>query len=283
VVFQHESIELLQRELSRNPALLQACGFTVLPLQQKPVAQLVKNEFTGRMGVVWPQQPEAPHYAAPNSWNFSRFLSNLIEAETEKSLVSRILIDLREQLMAVLPDFGQHLGCDGKAIDSHSTGRVDSKNEHSSDPDADWGHHEIAGVNAKTGNSWKKVKSWFGYGLHLIADTRYEIPVAFHLTPASHSEQVELRTMLDELFEQTPGLAGRCKDFSADRGLDGAETKATLWDEYHIRPLIGTRELWRSEKQEADFDPDQPVTRPSIRIGLTPLCIPRKGRFTVFA
>ena len=31
VVFQHESIELLQRELSRNPSLLQACGFNVLP------------------------------------------------------------------------------------------------------------------------------------------------------------------------------------------------------------------------------------------------------------
>jgi hypothetical protein len=29
VVFQHESIELLQRELSRNPSLLQACGFNV--------------------------------------------------------------------------------------------------------------------------------------------------------------------------------------------------------------------------------------------------------------
>src|SRR5450631_658941 len=39
VVFQHESIELLQRELSRNPSLLQACGFNVLPLQKKPVAQ----------------------------------------------------------------------------------------------------------------------------------------------------------------------------------------------------------------------------------------------------
>jgi len=72
VVFQHESIELLQRELSRNPSLLQACGFNVLPLQQKPVAQLVKNQLTGQMEVVWPH-PEAPHYAVPNSWNFSRF------------------------------------------------------------------------------------------------------------------------------------------------------------------------------------------------------------------
>jgi len=53
--------------------------------------------------------------------------------------------------------------------------------------------------------------------------------VAFQLTPASHSEQVELRAMLDELFEQTPELAERCADFSADRGLDCAETKAKLW------------------------------------------------------
>jgi Transposase DDE domain len=261
VVFQHESIELLQRELSRNPSLLQACGFNVLPLQKKPVVQLVKNELTGRMDVVWPQ-PEAPHYAVPNSWNFSRFLSNLIAVETEQGLVSRMLIDLREQLMAVLPDFGQHLGYDGKAIDSHSTGQVDSQSGHCSDPDADWGHHETAGVNAKTGTPWKKVKSWFGYGLHLIADTHYEIPVAFHLTPASHSEQVELRAMLDELFEQTPELAERCADFSADRGLDCAETKAKLWDEHHIRPLIDTRELWRSEKQELNYDPGQPITRP---------------------
>jgi len=218
VVFKHESIALLQRELSRNPSLLQACGFNCLPLQKKPVAQLVKNELTGRMNVVW-QKPEAPHYAVPNSWNFSRFLSNLIAVETEQGLFGQMLTNLRGQLMAVLPDFGQHLGYDGKAINSHSTGQADGKNGHCSDPDADWGHHETTGVNAKTGTPWKNVKNWFGYGLHLIADTHYEIPVAFHLTPASHSEQVELRAMIDELFEQTPELAGPCKDFSADRGL----------------------------------------------------------------
>jgi hypothetical protein len=73
------------------------------------------------------------------------------------------------------------------------------------------------------------VKSWFGYGLHLIADTHYEIPVAFHLTPASHSEQVELRTMLDKLFDQTPELAERCADFSADRGCVYRERDASLY------------------------------------------------------
>ncbi len=261
VVFQHPSIESLIRELSRNPSLLQACGFDVLPVQRKPVAELVCNTLTGRMEIIWPEL-EPPHYAVPSSWNFSRFLNNLIEVETKHGLVSAMLGELRRQLMDVLPDFGQHLGYDGKAIESHSTGHAKSKTGQRSDPDADWGKHETVGVDGRTGKPWKKVKSWFGYGLHLIADTHYEIPVAFHLTPASHSEQVELRSMIVELFDQHPELAHRCEDFSADRGLDCAQTKAVLWDDYQIRPLIDTREMWREEKQLPDYDPSLPITRP---------------------
>lgn len=43
VVFQHISIESLRRELGRNPALLQCCGFSVLPLSHKPCLQLVAS------------------------------------------------------------------------------------------------------------------------------------------------------------------------------------------------------------------------------------------------
>ena len=261
VVFQHPSIEALIRELSRNPSLLQACGFEVLPLQAKPLAELVRDTRSGCVHVVWSEPGEA-YYAVPNGWNFSRFLGNLIELEESLGLVSGMIPALRGQLMEVLPDFGQHLGYDGKAIDSHSTGQVSRKTGESSDPDADWGKHETTGIDGRTGKQWKKIKSWFGYGLHLIADTRYEIPVAVHLTPASHSEQVELRAMIHELMEESPQLAERCRDFSADRGLDSAETKALLWDDYRIRPLIDTRELWREERQAPDYDPTKPVTRP---------------------
>jgi hypothetical protein len=56
-------------------------------------------------------------------------------------------------------------------------------------------------------------------------------------------------------------LAARCRDFSADRGLDSGKLKARLWNEYRIRPLIDTRELWREEKQMPDYDPARPITR----------------------
>ena len=261
VVFQHPSIEALIRELGRNPALLEACGFDALPIQRKPVAQMVRDERTGRMTVRHPA-PEAPRYAVPGGWNFSRFLAKVIELEECLGLVTGMIATLREQLMDVLPDFGRHLGYDGKAVESHSTGRTCRATGETSDPDADWGKHETAGIDARTGKPWKKIKSWFGYGVHLIADTEYEIPVAVHLTPASTSEQTELRDMIRETFAQAPELADRCDDFSGDRGLDSAETKALLWDDYDIRPLIDTRELWRDEKQHPDYDPSKPITRP---------------------
>jgi hypothetical protein len=261
VVFQHPSIEALIRELGRNPALLQACGFEVLPIQKKPLARIVRDPATGRTTVAY-AAPEEPRYAVPSGWNFSRFLANVVELEETLGMVTGMIATLREQLMEALPDFGRHLGYDGKAIDSHSTGRVDRATGETSDPDADWGKHETVGVDARTGKLWKKIKTWFGYGLHLIADTEYEIPVAMRLTPASHSEQIELRGMLEETFAETPKLAERCRDFSADRGLDSAETKTLLWEDYRIRPLIDTRELWREEKQHPDYDPSKPITRP---------------------
>ncbi len=168
---------------------------------------------------------------------------------------------LRASLFEELPDFGRHLGYDGKAVESHSTGRVAGDKGETSDPDADWGKHETGGVDARTGAIWKKVKSWFGYGLHLIADTHYEVPVAFEVTRASASEPRVLSGMLEDLFARVPEMAGRCADFSADRGLDDARLKAWLWDRWTIRPLIDTRLMWRVEKGEPDYDATKPITR----------------------
>ena len=90
----------------------------------------------------------------------------------------------------------------------------------------------------------------------MIADTKYEIPVAFSVTQASRAETKELNG--DKLFEETSLLADRCKDFSADRGLDSGPLKAKLWDRYGIRPLIDTRLAGGKER----YDPDKPIVRP---------------------
>ncbi len=171
---------------------------------------------------------------------------------------------LRDELMKLLPDFGKHLGYDGKAIKSHSTGRTNRRTGEKSDPDADWTEHKYRGVDSR-GKPWTKVKRWFGYELHIIADTKYEIPVSFALTKASASEIKECERMADRLFGSSSELAGRCEYFTADRGLDSGRLKAKLWNGYGIRPIIPTRELWREEKQGQSYVPGQRIMRPLKR------------------
>ena len=249
IVFQHPSIQSLLRELGRNPALLELCGFDPLPFQGAAVTELRE----GAEGPCAVTHPAAVRSTVPGHWNFSRFLGCLIRLENKRGLVSGMTECLRASLFEEVPDFGRHLGYDGKAIESHSSGRVAEGKGCASDPDADWGKHETSGVNGKTGAVWKQVKSWFGYGLHLIADTDYEVPVAFEVTRASVSEARVLPEMLGALFGKAPEVAERCDDFSADRGLDGGPLKARLWDEWTIRPLIDTRLMWQAGKEEPDY------------------------------
>ena len=256
IVFQHESIESLIRELNRNSSLLGMCGFVPVPIQNR--GRYGIEPGTARVTVI-DLPPRSP---APGSSNFSRFLSNVATLERRHGLVSKMIAGMREELMELCPDFGENLGYDGKAIRSNSTGRRNRKTARTSDPEADWGKHETSGVDSSTGKMWTKIKSWFGYGLHIIAETKYEIPVAFSVRRASVSEVKELDRITNELFTQDPGLGKRCRYFSADRGLDSCALKKKLWDSYRIHPIIDNRELWREEKQNQNYVPGQRIMRP---------------------
>ena len=116
-------------------------------------------------------------------------------------------------------------------------------------------------MDAKTGRSWTKVKTWFGYGLHLIADVEHEIPVWFEVTKASASEHPALSAGVDGLFGEEPELAARCAGLLRRPGLDAGPLRKKLWDVYEVRPLVDTRETWREEKAEPGYDPAEPILR----------------------
>ncbi|WP_258433004.1 transposase [Weizmannia coagulans] len=84
IVFQHESIEKLRRELSRNGQLREMCG------------------FEGQV---------------PTSYAYTRFLKSLIRDE---EMMDKMFETLVEQLLERLPDFGKRLAIDSKAISSFS-------------------------------------------------------------------------------------------------------------------------------------------------------------------
>lgn len=95
------------------------------------------------------------------------------------------------------------------------------------------------------GTLWKKVKSWFGYKLHLVVDANWELPVAFEVTRASSSEMPEAHRLLHRLDERHPELLDGCESFLADKGLDDGKLIERLWDDHQIKPVIAIRNMWK--------------------------------------
>ena len=212
IVFQHSTAESLLRELNRNGQLRFLCGFD----------------------------------KAPTSTAFSRFLSKLLNMEEELTAIFDRLID---ELKILLPGFGEHLAIDGKGLPTFAR---PSKKERAADGrrdvDADFGKKVYRGKH-KDGTKWEKTVSWFGYRLHLIIDSLYELPVAFNVTKASLGEAPQAHMLLDNMEEKHPDILGKCKYFSADRGYDGKKLICRLWDDYRVKPIIDIRNMWKDKDE----------------------------------
>lgn len=216
IIYQHATVASLRRELSRNGQLRSICGLT--------------NKV-------------------PPPWVYSRFLSKLLEKD-QKDYLEEIFDNLIEELQELLPDFGEHLGIDGKAIESFANSHdyeEGIKDDRRRDLDADYGQKTYHWEDEK-GNSYEKVKSWFGYKLHLVVDTVYELPVAFKVTPASHGEAPKAHDLVDEMEKKHPELLERCNFFTGDRGYDDGKLTKKLWDKFKIKPVIGIRNMWQGDE-----------------------------------
>ncbi len=213
IVYEHVSIESLRRELSRNAQLREMCGFS----------------------------PILGAHAVPSKSAYNRFLSKLVSHEP---LVRDIFDSLVNELEMLFPDFGTNLAGDGKAI--QSLGKPSKKEEEDKrrEGDADWGVKKYSGIDGE-GNAWEKVKSWFGFRLHLIVDADAELPVSYEVTKASVGEQPLMREMFVSLNKVHPELIERCEHALFDKGYDSKENICDLWNKYGIKPIIDIRNMWR--------------------------------------
>lgn len=223
IVYQHPSVASLRRELRRNGELRQLCGF----------------------------DPLLGAKAVPTDDAFSHFLSLLLN---NQAALTAIFHDLVKQLAEALPDLGRRSAVDSKAIPSFGKPVKDdekrTQEDRRRDTDADWGTKTYKGIR-KNGTKWEKVIRWFGYKLHLLVDSTYELPLAFEITKASEADSSHLVPLVEQNEEKNPEVAERADELAADRGYDSGELNRTLYEEYRIKPIIDTRQLWKDE-------PDQP-------------------------
>ncbi|MBI5527694.1 MAG: transposase [Deltaproteobacteria bacterium] len=231
IVFNHLSIASLRRELLRNGELRCLCGF---------------DPFLGAEAV-------------PTDDAFSRFLALLMEQDVEVVWMFHALV---EELKKVLPDLGEKLAADSKAIASFGkpvkAEEKMSEDDRRRDVDANWGVKTYRGKRAD-GTAWEKVKSWFGYKLHVLVDSVYEMPLSFMVTKASEDDMTNLLPLVEDLKENHKEIADGAVEVAADKGYDSAENNASLYDEHGIIPVIDNRHLWKDEPgKPRPLNPDRP-------------------------
>jgi len=121
----------------------------------------------------------------PSAATFSRFLT-LLAAQPQ--VLDAAFQEVVQRFQTAAPDFGQRLAFDSSDVHAAANGH----RRQPGDPDARWG------VKNKPGGSKNEKYYWFGYKLHLAVDVRYELPVAFTVTPANVHDSIQAAPLLEQ-------------------------------------------------------------------------------------
>ncbi len=123
----------------------------------------------------------------PTKFAYSRFMRKLSQSKNVV-MVKNVMRILTKKLYETLPDFGKSVVIDSTDLKAWSNG---AKKPHA-DTDATWA--------AKPDTSGKK-KFYFGYKLHVLADTQHELPIAANLSTASiHDVKIASRVLSEARF-----------------------------------------------------------------------------------
>jgi len=222
MVYQHWSVDSLRRELSRNGQLRDQCGF----------------------------DPQKGSGAVPPPWVYTRFLKVLFQFKREVDAMFDQLVD---ELKGLLPELGISVAVDSKGVDSAGRPTKEKKRDGRRDLEADWGKKTYRGQR-EDGTFWEKVVKWFGYKIHLLVDTQYEMPIGYEVTRASESDTKHLLPLMEDLKEKHPQIHRDSDRAAADKGYDSEENCRRLYDEHGIKPVIDIRRMWR-DKETKLLDP----------------------------
>jgi transposase len=158
----------------------------------------------------------------PSKFAFSRFMRKLSEPRYV-TMVKNIMRKLTRGMYDALPNFGKSVCIDSTDLKAWSNG---SKRP-VSDPSASWA------VKRDTSG---KIKYYFGYKLHILADTEYELPIVAKVTTAS-THDVRVAT---PLLSQARFTYSRFHPeyVICDAGYSSKKLRQVIKRQYRAQPII---------------------------------------------
>jgi IS5 family transposase len=163
----------------------------------------------------------------PSRWTFDRLIAVLSQ---HPEMIERLLGKAVCQLQQRLSGFGTTVAIDSTPVKSHSNPGKRVK----ADPEA--------GFIVKEGIP-NKIWKW-GYKLHLLVDTTWELPIAYDITLARESDVTHLIPLIDKAKKRFDWF--RPWHVVADKGYDAGYNYKAIHDIGSI-PIIKMKEKQQSE------------------------------------
>jgi hypothetical protein len=175
----------------------------------------------------------------PKKWNMSRFMDVLGSPACQPELV-RVFDVLIRRLTQTVPSLGEE--CAGDS--AHFSARLpqSAQGQQSPMPQPTGGHKEYTDDEGKV----VEVLEWFGYKVHLLADKRHEVVLAYTITSASVTDNEALKDLYAKAKENLP--PDRMKTLAYDKAADDGEVHAML-DQDGVAPVIRIRSMWKEEPE----------------------------------
>ena len=226
-ILQLETDQQLLRQLRMNSQLRQICGFETHGVK-------LKNGTTKLVN-------------CPSPAAYSRFLRDLSEVFPEvEEWVEKGVVELYE----LLPDFGKEVALDGKIIGTYASpyGQGSKKRkDNRADLEADFTIKE-----KYEGNKLIKKETYYGFRCHLLVDAKYELPIAWKVTPASDGEPTVAKELVKNLSQTA---MDRAKNLMADKNYSGKPLQ-NLLEDADILPLIDNPHYWKEDETRQYLDTD---------------------------
>lgn len=160
--------------------------------------------------------------AIPSKFAYSRFVRKLKTVRC-MTIVKNIMRTLTRRCYDIFPDFGKIVAIDATDLKAWSNGG----RRHKSDPDAGW--------VIKGGTNGKRKFVW-GYKMHLLVDTTYEIPITANITTGNTADVNQATPLLS----QARLIKGNFHpDYViCDAGYSSGKLRKVIKRQFHAQPII---------------------------------------------
>jgi hypothetical protein len=179
----------------------------------------------------------------PNGWNLSRFL-DVLGQEPHLTALREVFDALAQRLGHAVPDLGRHTAGDATALSARAKtdARAVQAEVAQGLPQPSGGRKEYTDDEGKV----TKVVEWFGYKLHLLADVKHEVALAYDITDTKAGDNEQVEALVLQAEANLP--KERMETLAYDKAADDEKVHACL-HAHGIRPVIQNRALWQGEPE----------------------------------